>query len=98
MTIYYVMFEGVPKDMNPEKDEVQGAYIDIWVKADTSEEAIQKAKEYVDLEEWEVTNVEENRIVIREDYKDDPEVLECYDESCEKGISAIFYTWDQEEE
>ncbi len=98
MTIYYVMIEGVPKETNPESEETQGAYIDVWVKTESLEDAIQKAKDYVDHEEWEVDHIEESAEVLREDYIDDPDLLECYDEACEKGISAIFYTWDQEEE
>lgn len=97
MTVYNVMIEGVPKDTNPESNDTQGAYIDVWVMTESLEDAIQKAKDYVDLEEWEVIHIEESAEVIREDYLDDQELLECYDEACEKGISAIFYTWDAEE-
>lgn len=98
MAIYYVMIEGKPKNTNPESEEVKGAFIDIWVMTDTVENAIQKAKDYVDQEEWAVVSLNESSEVIREGYIDDPDLLECYDEACVKGISALFYTWDSEEE
>lgn len=98
MAIYYVMIEGTPKETNPESNDTQGAYIDVWVKTESVEDAVQKAKEYIDLEEWNVIRIEESKTVNREDYIDDPELLECYDEACEKGLSAVFYTWDSEEE
>ena len=98
MAIYYVMIEGTPKETNPESNDTQGAYIDVRVKTESSGDAVQKAKEYIDLEEWNVIRIEESKTVNREDYIDDPELLECYDEACEKGLSAVFYTWDSEEE
>ena len=98
MAIYYVMIEGTPKETNPESNDTQGAYIDVWVKTESVEDAVQKAKEYIDLEEWNVIRIEESKTVNREDYIDDPELLECYDETCEKGLSAVFYTWDSEED
>ena len=98
MAIYYVMIEGVPKETNPEFGDTKGAYIDIWVKTDSLEDAVQKAKEYVDLEEWDVISVEESALVTRENYIDDPETLECYDEACENGMSACFFTWDSDDE
>lgn len=98
MTVYYVMIEGKPKDTNPESAETEGAYIDVWVKSDLLEDAVQKAKDYVEQEEWEVISVEESAEAVREDYVDDSDLLECYDEACEEGISALFYTWDEDEE
>ena len=98
MTVYYVMIEGKPKDTNPESAETKGAYIDVWVKSDLLEDAVQKAKDYVEQEEWEVISIEESAEAAREDYVDDSDLLECYDEACEEGISALFYTWDEDEE
>ena len=30
------------------------------------------------------------------DNDDDIEALEAYDEACEYGVSAVFYTWDDD--
>lgn len=98
MAIYYVMIEGKPNDNNPESAETKGAYIDVWVMSELLEDAVHKAKDYVEQEDWTVISLEESTEVLREDYVDDPDLLECYDEACENGISALFYTWDSEEE
>ena len=98
MKIFYLMIEGEPKDTNPESAEMQGAYIDVWVRTESLEDSIQKAKDYVDQEEWNVVAIEESAEVLREDYIDDSDLLDCYDEACNKGISALFYTWDSEED
>ena len=98
MTMYYVMIEGYPKESNPEINEVEGAYIDIWVKTGSAEDAVEKAKAYVDEEDWETDHIESVSEVKREDYADEPDSLEAFDEAIEKGISAVFYTWESEEE
>ena len=59
MEIYYVMIEGTPKENNPECEDIIGAYIDVWVRTDSLEDAVQKAKEYVEYEEWNISNIEE---------------------------------------
>lgn len=97
MKIFYVMFEGKPKAGNPESFEIEGGFIDVWVKTDSPEDAVQKAKEYVDQEDWEVVSIEESSEVTREGYLDDPDALECFDEAYEKGISALFFIWDPED-
>ena len=91
------MIEDVPKETNPECNDTREAYIDVWVKTDSLECATQKAKEYVDHEEWNMIRIEESASVSRDDYFDEPELLEYYDEACETKLSAVFYTWDSEE-
>lgn len=96
--IYYSIIEGEPKETNPESAETLGAYIDVWVKAESLEESIQKAKDYVDLEGWIIIDIIESSEVLRENYIADSDLLEYYDEAWEKGIIAVFYTWDSEGE
>lgn len=103
MSIYYIMAEAATSIDNDESKEFGGAYINIWVKAETKDAALTKAKEFIVDEGWVLVNVEEAYAVNRADYTDDPDmddpgVLECYDEACEQGISAIFYTWPLHEE
>ena len=103
MSIYYIMAEAAPSKDNDESKEFGGAYINIWVKSETKEAALTKAKEFIVDEGWVLVNVEEAYAVNRADYiddpdMDDPDVLECYDEACEQGISAIFNTWPLHEE
>ncbi|MBE6880544.1 MAG: hypothetical protein E7490_06900 [Ruminococcaceae bacterium] len=93
MTIFYLMIEAVPKQDNPESKEFGGAFINLWVKATTKNEALKKAKNYVDEVNWKFVNAEEISVAKRSTYIDKPDSLECYDEACEKGLSAIFYTW-----
>ena len=93
MIIYFVMVEAVPNHSNPESKEYSGAYINCWVKADTSADAVKKAKEYIRNENWDFVSIEEFFSVQRERYLEEPDSLECYDNAIQCGLDAIFYTW-----
>lgn len=93
MAIYYIMIEAAPNRSNPESKEFAGAYINCWVKASTQKEALKQAKEYIKDENWKFIKTEDLWEAQRQSYIDLPESLECYDEACEIGFSAIFNTW-----
>lgn len=93
MDIYYLMIEAIPNKDNAESEEVGGAYINFWVKAKTKENALIKAKKYVDEVNWKSIKVEDTLIAKRDLYIDEPDSLDGYDEAYENGIAAIFYTW-----
>ena len=98
MAIYYIMIEAIPNSNNPERNEFGGAYINCWVKASTQKEALKKAKEYINDENWMFIKNEDIWEAQRQSYIDLPESLECYDEACKIGLSAIFNTWPIEED
>ena len=98
MSIYYFLIEAVPMKSNPESETIGGGYINCWVKADSTKDAIKKAKEYVRWEKWKWLNAEDMYTVEREEYVDDPESLESYDIACEYGVGANLYTWAIDEE
>ena len=93
MMIYYLMLEAIPCHNNPESNEFGGAYINCWVKASTQKEALQRAKEYIKNENWMFIKTEDIWEAQRQSYIDLPDSLECYDEACKNGLSAIFNTW-----
>ncbi len=93
MVIYYLMIEAVPSRNNPESNEFGGAYINCWVKASTQKDALNRAKDYINGENWTYIKTEDIWEAQRLSYIDLPDSLECYDEACKNGLSAIFNTW-----
>ncbi|MBO5088534.1 MAG: hypothetical protein J6C01_07650 [Lachnospiraceae bacterium] len=93
MVIYYLMVKAVPNYNNPESEKFGGAYINCWVKASTQKDAINCIKEYIVEENWTFVNIEDVSVVERSLYLDKPDSLKCYDDACEYGICATFYTW-----
>ncbi len=98
MSIYYFFVEAVPMKSNPESEYIDGAYINCWVKADSTKDAIKEAKEYVKLEKWKWLYAEDMCVVEREKYLDEPDSLEAYDIALEYGAGAVFYTWSGDAE
>lgn len=98
MSIYYFLIEAKPMKNNPESEYLSGAYVNCWVKADTTKEAIKKAKEYIKWEKWKWLYAEDMYTVERERYLDEPDSLESYDTACEYGAMGVFYTFSDDEE
>lgn len=99
--MYYFMFEGIPLPDNPESKECEGAYILCFVNKKEQQEALSKAKAYINHEGWKIIRVEEMSVVTRDEYEGDPELkdtLECFDEALEYGVSAQFFIWEEEED
>jgi len=79
-----------------------GAIVNCWVKSINMKLALNRAKNYLSNQGWEVINVEDQFITSRDMYigeaEEDDELLECFDEAMRDGISAIFYTYSEEDE
>ena len=98
MTIYYLMIEAIPCRNNPESKELGGAFVNCWVKASTQKDALKRVQEFIKNENWIFMKVEDIWEAQRQSYIDLPDSLECYDEACEIGLSAVFNTWPIDED
>ncbi|WML44677.1 hypothetical protein [Neobacillus sp. PS3-40] len=102
MTIYFIQFEAIPHIDNPESEECAGAFVNCWVNSKNIKLALNTAKNYVVNQGWEVISIEEQSIASRDMYlgdtEEDKELLECFDEALREGISAIFYTYEEDED
>ncbi len=98
MNIYFFMLEAIPNESNPESEELGGAFVNCWVKAETMGVAFDEAVKYLEIQDWEFIRIEDEYITERERWFDKPDCLECYDEACEFGVSGIFYVYPIEDE
>ena len=98
MNIYFFMLEAIPSEGNPEIEELGGAFVNCWVKAETMETAFDEAVKYLEIQDWEFIRIEDEYITERERWLDKPDCLECYDEAWECGVSGIFYIYPIEDE
>ena len=96
MEMFYIMMEIIPSKNNDE-DDCDGAYANCFVKASSLDSAITIAEKYIEDQEWEIKSIEETASVVREEYVNDVESLSAYDEACENGVSAVFYTWSEDD-
>ncbi|MFB5197599.1 hypothetical protein ACE198_22270 [Neobacillus sp. KR4-4] len=106
MTIYVFELEAIPHLDNPEREICIGAIVLCFAKSTNMKSALNKAKQYVSNQGWEVIKVEDQFIGSREMYEgegedgeeEDEAILECFDEAMEYGVSGIFYTWESEDD
>ena len=96
--IFCFLVEAKPGADNPEREECEGAYVNCFVKAETVTSAIQTVQELLTAEGWEQVQIMECYEADRAAYAEDEELLDCYDEAAEYGSSAVFYTWEKDEE
>ena len=95
MDIYYLLLEGKPLPDNDDSQEISGGFINCWVKSTNPGSALQAAEGYAASEGWEITHVEEIRIVNTMDCQN-PDTIECYKEAQSSGLGAIIYTWESD--
>lgn len=103
--LFFIQFEVLPKNDNPESSKYGGAYANLWINTDTIRDAEKKAIDRIKDEGWKPYKLEEWKIVCRDCYtpesydeKELRDILEQIDEAFEYGISLSLYTWPLEEE
>lgn len=67
--MYYIMFEAKPLPDNAESKDYGGVYINWWINSEDSNFAMNRAKNYITNEEWEMTKVEDCLLLIVKDMK-----------------------------
>ncbi|MDF2855824.1 MAG: hypothetical protein K0Q87_1675 [Neobacillus sp.] len=98
MSIYLVQIEANPQNDNAESKECVGTIVNCWVKSKIIKSALNTARNFVINQGWDVISIEDQFVVSRDMYLgdsvEDEELLECFDEAMREGISAIFYTYE----
>ena len=96
--LYFAIAEAKPGADNPERLECAGAFVNCFVHA-SDEQAAQRSVEALLLSEgWELVRMEELHTADRAQYAEDAEMLDCCRKAEKYGSSAVFYTWDNEED
>jgi len=96
MNIHYIRYEAIPTPDFEDYDEVGGAFINFWIKANTEDEAKEIAQKTLNEQPWKLIALEECCQVDASKYEDDPELLECFEQALTDGVSYIFYEWPNE--
>src|SRR3954467_4916800 len=91
--MYYFMFDGVPGPLNPELATVGGAFIICWIDHSTLSQAEAVARQYIEQSGWQITSIEESRIVERTDYDDNPTGLDYFEQAEIDGAVFAFHQY-----
>jgi len=92
MDIYFLQYECSP---SPEKDDYQkigGAFVKVWIKAISLENAKAIAEHFIAEDKWLIVKII-NSTQVEKDLLDDDESLQEYENAEQDGVSFIYITW-----
>jgi hypothetical protein len=92
------MFLARPLPESPEFGETGGAFINAWISHRDEAIAEQIARDAIAEEKWRVEQVEQQGLVSRDDYADEPDQLQHFDQAQIDGRCLVFHCWPPEGE
>jgi len=102
--LFLLRIEATPTPVNPESDEVGGAYVNAWVDAATLREAEENAINRIKEEGWSPVKIERWELVCKDCYSEEfhdvealPDILDAIETAFEYGVGLIFHTWSLDE-
>ena len=88
----FIEFEAMPPQAMSTRENVAGAYVNCWIRADDAIEAEARARRWIADEDWVVVSVEECRLVDVESEVSGPNGSYIR-EALESGASLVFHRW-----
>ena len=93
----FIQFEAMPPQDISTRENVAGAYVNCWIRADDAAEAEERARQWIADEDWVVVSVEECRVVDVDSEVAGPNGSYIR-EALESGGSLVFHRWPSEGE
>lgn len=93
MPMFFFQFEVRPNQSHPKRTEYGGGMVNCWVMRDTQAQAAAVAREWIDNEQWQVTSVEEARLITRECQAESPDGLKYFEQAVIDSEVFVFHTW-----
>jgi hypothetical protein len=93
----FIQFEAMPPQAISTRENIAGAYVNCWIRADDATEAEKRARQTLADEDWVVVSVEECRLVDVDAEVSGPNGSYIR-EALESGRSLVFHRWPPEGE
>jgi hypothetical protein len=93
----FIQFEAMPPQAVSTRENVAGAYVNCWIRADDPAEAEAQARQWIADDGWVVVSVEECRSVDVDSEVSGPNGSYIR-EALESGGSLVFHRWPPEGE
>jgi hypothetical protein len=89
----FFILQARPVDPHEEDADITGAFVSCWVDFKDLAGCRVLAEHFLREQGWEPGEFGDAREVTREDYLDDPLLLDAYDEAVRDGMAFAIYTW-----
>jgi hypothetical protein len=97
MTIYYAIFEATPKPDSPQFENCGGAFINCWVRAQSSNEAESVAAAAISVSGWNMISQEDEwRELTDHSYSELDEEWRWYQQAVTDGECYVYHLWPPE--
>ena len=93
----FLMFEGEQDPSFPHKEEFGGAFINCWIKNQTSQNAIYVSKGWIEKSGWKIKQIEDHKIVTEQDYENGEDGREYFEQALIDEEVFVFHTFSKEQ-
>jgi hypothetical protein len=91
--VFFLTFEVTPKPSHPRYGELDGAFISGWSTEPTASLAEVAARSAAEENGWHFVELDEVRLVTREEFVGDQERLGLFDQASLNGLVLEIHTW-----
>ena len=96
--MFLINAHAVPGKESEYFNEVEGAYVSLYINYADLEGALELAKFYIQDEGWKVEDIEKDYYVVASEDELDEDLREFYTEAKEYGYSIIFNCYEESED
>ncbi len=92
-SIFYFQYRITPKPEHTELIETGGTCVSCWLRRNSKPEARENARTYIKSQGWNIISLDESSQVERWAYKENPELLEFFEQAQQTGECYMFHYW-----
>jgi hypothetical protein len=94
MTIYYAMYEATPGPDIPEFETCGGAFVNCWVRAESTRDAERLNAAAIAENGWKILSVEDECCEVTDDwYSEDDDEWPWYQQAISEGECYVYHQW-----
>lgn len=92
-TLFFITLEASPKPAHAEYGTIDGAFVSCWINEPTAHLAEDVARASIESAGWDALELDECRLVSRQEFVENPEALKLFDQASIDGWVLTFHTW-----
>jgi hypothetical protein len=92
--MYWLMLYAHPKPSSEDYGASDAGWASCFVNTDDASTAESRARELIDKCGWDSEEIEESKLVRREDFRDNASSLATYDQALLDGAVVTLHVWD----
>ena len=92
--MYWLMIHAHPRPESDDYGTVDAGWASCFVNTADASEAEARARDLLADTGWDSEELEDSKVVSREEYEQDPEMLAKFDQALSDGVVITLHAWD----